>query len=115
MLVLSGVYSWLPLDRETLYVMALMATAMILNGYSEIYLGVFRAFERMKLVASLMIIQRAVFFVIGFLWTLEMAFSFIGSGDFFGPTKGVCVQKFTRDNIFDSLHFISLHKDCRIP
>ena len=65
--VLFGIYSWLPLDRETLCVMAIMAAAMILNGYSEIYLGVFRAFERMKLVASLMVIQRAVFFVIGFL------------------------------------------------
>jgi len=66
-LVLFGIYSWLPLDRETLYVVALIAAAMILNGYSEIYLGVFRAFERMKLVASLMILQRAIFFVIGFL------------------------------------------------
>jgi len=60
-------YSWLPLDRETLYVLALIAVAMILNGYSEIYIGVFRAFERMKLVASLMVIQRAIFFAIGFL------------------------------------------------
>ena len=66
-LILFAVYSWLPLDRETLYVLALIAAAMILNGYSEIYLGVFRAFERMKLVASLMILQRAIFFVIGFL------------------------------------------------
>ena len=60
-------YSWLPLNRETLYVLALIAVAMILNGYSEIYIGVFRAFERMQLVAVLMIIQRAIFFVIGFL------------------------------------------------
>ena len=47
--------------------LALIAAAMILNGYSEIYIGVFRAFERMKLVASLMVIQRAIFFAIGFL------------------------------------------------
>ncbi len=61
------VYSWVPFDPETLYVLVLIAVAMILNGYSEIYIGIFRAFERMKLVASLMIIQRAIFFAIGFL------------------------------------------------
>ncbi len=66
-LVLAGIYSGFSLDQETLYVLVLIATAMILNGYSEIYIGVFRAFERMQLVASLLIIQRAIFFVIGFL------------------------------------------------
>ncbi len=66
-LVLAGIYSGFSLDQETLYVLVLIATAMILNGYSEIYIGVFRAFERMKLVASLVIIQRAIFFAIGFL------------------------------------------------
>ncbi|MBT3921950.1 MAG: flippase [Nitrospina sp.] len=71
MLVLFGVYSWLPLDRETLCVVVLIAIAMVLNGYSEIYLGVFRAFERMKLVSLLMVLQRIIFFVIGF-WVLVL-------------------------------------------
>ena len=66
-LVLAGIYSGFSLDQDTLYVLVLIATAMILNGYSEIYIGVFRAFERMKLVASLVITQRAIFFAIGFL------------------------------------------------
>lgn len=67
MLVLVVIYSGFSLDQDTLYVLVLIATAMILNGYSEIYIGVFRAFERMKLVASLVITQRAIFFAIGFL------------------------------------------------
>ena len=66
MLVLVVIYSRFSLDQDTLYVLVLIATAMILNGYSEIYIGVFRAFERMKLVASLVITQRAIFFAIGF-------------------------------------------------
>ena len=67
MFFLVGIYSGFSLDQDTLYVLVLIAMAMILNGYSEIYIGVFRAFERMKLVASLVIIQRAIFFAIGFL------------------------------------------------
>ena len=67
--VFFGIYSGLSLDLETLWVAVLVAAAMILNGYSEIYLGVFRAFERMQLVALLMVLQRIIFFVIGF-WVL---------------------------------------------
>lgn len=70
-LVLAGVYRWFSLDQETLCVMTIIVVAMILNGYSEIYLGVFRAFERMKLVASLMVLQRVIFFVVGF-WVLVL-------------------------------------------
>ena len=38
---------------------------MIVDGYSEINLGVFRAFEKMKEVAIFMVAQRVLFFATG--------------------------------------------------
>ena len=56
-----------PLDYETLRVVAIIGVALVINGYTEMYLGVFRAFEQMPLVSKLMIFQRILFFGFGLL------------------------------------------------
>ncbi|GJL80170.1 MAG: polysaccharide biosynthesis protein [Nitrospinaceae bacterium] len=55
----------MPLDRETLTVVAVIGFALVVNGYTEMYLGVFRALENMPLVSKLMVFQRILFFVFG--------------------------------------------------
>jgi O-antigen/teichoic acid export membrane protein len=54
-----------PLDSETLKVISIIGLALIFNGYTEMYLGVFRAYEQMLLVSKLMVFQRIMFFVFG--------------------------------------------------
>ena len=54
-----------PLDRETLQVVSIIGIALVFNGYTEMYLGVFRAYEQMLLVSKLMVFQRILFFVFG--------------------------------------------------
>ena len=50
---------------------------MIVDGYTEINLGVFRAFEKMKEVSILMISQRALFFITGGLGILFLDFGIV--------------------------------------
>jgi O-antigen/teichoic acid export membrane protein len=54
-----------PLDDETLKVVSIIGLALIFNGYTEMYLGVFRAYEQMLRVSKLMVFQRILFFVFG--------------------------------------------------
>ena len=66
-LVFSAGLILIPLDSETLKVVSIVGIALVINGYAEMYLGVFRAFEKMLLVSKLMVFQRALFFVLGLL------------------------------------------------
>ena len=75
--VIFTAYSFIPLTSEDLQVIFLIAIAMILDGYTEIYLGVFRAFEKMKEVSIFMISQRALFFITGGLGILFLDFGII--------------------------------------
>jgi lipopolysaccharide heptosyltransferase II len=51
-----------PLGEEARLVVWAIGLAMLINGYSDTYIAVFRAFENMALVSILMIIQRGMFF-----------------------------------------------------
>ena len=66
-LIFCAVIVLYPLDHETLKVVAIIGVALVINGYTEMYLGVFRAFEQMPLVSKLMIFQRILFFGFGLL------------------------------------------------
>jgi O-antigen/teichoic acid export membrane protein len=58
---------WLmPGENEIKLVVCAIGLALILNGFTEMYLSVFRAFEWMSLVCVLLITQRALFFFLGF-------------------------------------------------
>ena len=56
----------IPGEREIKVVVCAIGLALILNGFTDMYLAVFRAFERMSLVYVLMVVQRALFFLFGF-------------------------------------------------
>ena len=73
--IISTAYTIIPLDSKDLQVIFLISIAMIVDGYSEINLGVFRAFEKMKEVSILMISQRALFFFTGGLGILFLDFT----------------------------------------
>ena len=75
--IISTAYTIIPLDSKDLQVIFLISIAMIVDGYSEINLGVFRAFEKMKAVSILMISQRAVFFITGGLGILFLDFGIV--------------------------------------
>ena len=75
--IISVAYTIIPLDSKDLNVIFLISLAMVLDGYTEIYLGVFRAFEKMKEVSILMISQRALFFITGGLGILFLDFGIV--------------------------------------
>ena len=75
--IISIAYTIIPLDPKDLQVIFLISIAMIVDGYSEINLGVFRAFEKMKEVSILMISQRALFFITGGLGILFLDFGIV--------------------------------------
>ena len=52
-------------DRETGLVLWAIGLALLITGYSDIYISVFRAFEKMRLVSLLTVTQRVLFFVLG--------------------------------------------------
>ncbi|MBT5028911.1 MAG: oligosaccharide flippase family protein [Nitrospina sp.] len=74
--ILCIAYSLIPFDTSSLIVIFLISCAMILDGYTEIYLGVFRAFEKMKEISALMVAQRLIFFMVG-LGVLALGFGII--------------------------------------
>lgn len=53
------------IDPEVRLVVWAIGLAMLINGYVDTYLAVFRAFEKMSLVSILMILQRGLFLVAG--------------------------------------------------
>jgi len=53
------------LELESLFSAIAIGLALMVNGYSEMYLSVFRSFERMRIVSILMITQRVLFFIFG--------------------------------------------------
>lgn len=60
--------AWLmPGESEVQIVVCAIGLALVLNGFTEMYLAVFRAFEWMPLVSLLLIVQRTLFFVLGYL------------------------------------------------
>lgn len=52
-------------DRETGQVVWVIGLGLLVTGYADIYISVFRAFEKMRLVSLLTISQRALFFIFG--------------------------------------------------
>ena len=66
-LIFAVVIYMFPLDRETLKVICVIGVSLVINGYTEMYLGVFRGYEQMVLVSKLMFMQRILFFLFGFL------------------------------------------------
>lgn len=64
-LLFSVAVTLMSLGRETLTVVATIGFALVINGYTEMYLGVFRALEKMSLVSKLMVFQRIMFFLFG--------------------------------------------------
>lgn len=64
-LLLAGTLAAAPLDQESLLSAAAIGLALMINGYTEIYLAVFRAFERMGIVLILLTVQRVLFFILG--------------------------------------------------
>jgi len=53
------------LEQISLFSAIAIGLALMINGYAEMYLSVFRAFERMQVVSILMVAQRVLFFVLG--------------------------------------------------
>ena len=64
-LVLVAILSMTPLEHESFLSAAAIGLALMINGYTEMYLAVFRAFERMQSVFILSIAQRILFFILG--------------------------------------------------
>ena len=64
-LILAGLQSITSLDGDARLVVWAIGLAMLINGYADTYIAVFRAFENMGLVSMLMIIQRSMFFLGG--------------------------------------------------
>lgn len=64
-LVLAAVFSQSALDEKSFMVVATIAAAWIVNGYTDMCLSTLRGVERMSPIAKLMIFQRAAFFVLG--------------------------------------------------
>ncbi|HIB42501.1 MAG TPA: flippase [Nitrospina sp.] len=59
---------WLmPAEGEVKVVVCAIGLALVVNGFTEMYLAVFRAFEWMSLVCVLLVVQRALFFALGFI------------------------------------------------
>ena len=65
-LILSFMQVVTELDGDTQLVVWAIGLAMLINGYADTYIVVFRAFENMSLVSALMILQRGLFFLGGF-------------------------------------------------
>jgi lipopolysaccharide heptosyltransferase II len=76
-IILFAAYSLTSLNSEDLKVILFISLGMILDGYTEIYLGVFRAFEKMKEVFILIVAQRILFFATGGLGILFLNFGII--------------------------------------
>jgi len=53
------------MDPATRLVVWSIGVALLVNGYADIYIAVFRAREQMSLVAVLMMVQRGLFFILG--------------------------------------------------
>jgi O-antigen/teichoic acid export membrane protein len=64
-LVLAGALSMADLERASILSALAIGLALMVNGYTEMHLAVFRAFERMKIVSVLLIAQRVLFFILG--------------------------------------------------
>ena len=64
-LTLAFGLSMASLDQESLFSAIAIGLALMINGYTEMYLSVFRAFERMQIVSILMVAQRVLFFILG--------------------------------------------------
>ena len=59
---------WLmPAEGEVKVVVCAIGLALVVNGFTEMHLAVFRAFEWMSLVCVLLVVQRALFFALGFI------------------------------------------------
>ncbi len=64
-LVLAMALSTASMEHESSFSAAAIGLALMANGYTEMYLAVFRAYERMKIVSILLVAQRILFFVLG--------------------------------------------------
>jgi len=64
-LILAAALSMASLEYESLFSAAAIGLALMINGYTEMHLSVFRAFERMEIVSILMVAQRVLFFILG--------------------------------------------------
>lgn len=64
-LALATALSLASLERESFFSALAIGLALMINGYTEMYLATFRAFERMKIVSILMVAQRVLFFILG--------------------------------------------------
>jgi O-antigen/teichoic acid export membrane protein/GT2 family glycosyltransferase len=58
---------WMPGGSDVQVVVGSIGLALVLNGFTEMYLSVFRAFEWMHLVCLVLVVQRALFFLTGYL------------------------------------------------
>ena len=59
---------WLmPAEGEVKVVVCAIGLALVVNGFTEMHLAVFRAFEWMSLVCVLLVVQRVLFFALGFI------------------------------------------------
>jgi len=64
-LTLAFGLSMASLQQESLFSAMAIGLALMITGYTEMYLAVFRAFERMRMVSILMVAHRGLFFVLG--------------------------------------------------
>jgi len=84
-LVLAGALWMAALEPVSLLAAVAIGLALMINGYTEMYLAVFRAFERMRIVSVLLVAQRVLFFILGLAVLLQggdvvvFSFSFFAS------------------------------------
>ncbi len=64
-LILAFGLSMASLEQESLFSAMAIGLALMITGYTEMYLAVFRAFERMRIVSILMVAHRGLFFILG--------------------------------------------------
>ncbi len=63
--VLGAGLAMASLGQESFFSAIAIGLALMINGYTEMYLAVFRAFERMRIVSILMVSHRVLFFILG--------------------------------------------------
>ena len=66
LLAMGMSFYWSSFPPETMQVMGAIGLAMIVNGYSDMYLALLRGLEKMAFVSMLMVLQRFLFLVLGF-------------------------------------------------
>jgi len=69
--VLAIIFNWTAFPQQTMQVVMAIGLALIVNGYADMYVALFRGLEKISLVAVLLVLQRALFLMLGLIVLLK--------------------------------------------